>query len=426
MGAKYGEFKYSIGDKIVSNNRNLIIVDREYRQVSKSKNGKQFIANQKYYKYKCLNCGNEDWIIEYSIDKQMCGCNVCCNSPKKVVKGINDIGTTAKWMIKYFANIDDTYCNTKYSKNKVNFVCPDCGRVHNKEIYKVMSNKGLTCPCGDGWSYPNKFMYSLLEQLGVTFETEKVFGWSNNLIYDDYIEYNGLKIITEQQGVQHYQKPIIKGSKYRTVEEEKENDVKKQHLAYANGIDYYFMIDTSKSELDYIKNSIISSGLLNILNVCDEDIDWNKCDEFATSNLIKLVCIYKETHSTLTLREISKKFHISYKTTLDYIKRGNKFGWCKYEIGTDRKILENTHSIYHGQKPILCVDNQMYYRDANTASEHLSTDTIQLFPRQLRKQITREQKYKGYKFVYISIDEFNNAKSKSPLKVVGDFFYATT
>ena len=193
MGAR-GDFKFNIGEIINSHGRNLKIIDQEYRPKTVYKNQRAYTNNQKFYKYKCLNCGNEGWIIEYSIEKtQHCGCNACCIPPKKVVKGINDIATSANWMVKYFQNIEDASRYTKYSKEVVNFVCPECGRVHSKAIHNVMSNKGLSCICGDGFSYPNKFIYSMLEQLNIEFETEKRFEWSDNRIYDFYIEHNTKK-----------------------------------------------------------------------------------------------------------------------------------------------------------------------------------------------------------------------------------------
>ena len=184
-----------------------------------------------------MNCGNEDWVFEYSLSsKQNCGCNVCCMPPRKLVAGINDIATTTPWMTKYFSNPSDSKKYFKFSKEKVDMRCPDCGRNHkNIRIGNVYKNKKLSCPCNDGWSYPNKFMYSLLEQLEIDFEIEKVFDWSNKRKYDDYIEYNGLKIITEQHGQQHYHKQFNKNS--RTLEEEKENDKYKYQLAIENGID---------------------------------------------------------------------------------------------------------------------------------------------------------------------------------------------
>ena len=136
MGAKYASFKYHVGDVIDTYDRNLTIIDMEYRSVIKSKNGKEYTLNEKWYKYKCLDCGNEDWIYEYCLgDNMHIGCNACCVPPKKVLKGVNDVSTTAAWMVKYFVDKHDAYSNTKYSKEIVDMVCPDCGRLHRKQIY---------------------------------------------------------------------------------------------------------------------------------------------------------------------------------------------------------------------------------------------------------------------------------------------------
>lgn len=422
MGKKFGKFKYSIGDTITTHGRNLLIIDREYRHKIGYKNGKSYNMNRKYYKYRCLNCGNEDWITEYVLsDRMHCGCNACCTPPRKVVRGINDITTTAPWMIKYFKDGEDEASKyTKSSKENVEMVCPDCGRIHIKSPYLVYSAGTLSCPCSDGWSYPNKFMYALLEQIGVNFRAEKHFEWSNGRIYDDYIEYNGSKIITEQHGIQHYEETFYKAR--RTLEEERANDLYKYNLAIENGIDYYFTINASESNMEYIKNSIISSGLLKLLNVDSENINWNKCAEFATSNLVKTIGDYKFSHNDVTLHEIADIFHTNYNTVLSYIKIGNKYGWCNYNLGDDFKLMHSRGTIDHGQKPVLCETNGMYYRTANDAAKHLTTDELSFRPRQIRTSISRGSKYFGYKFSFITQKQFNKVKSESPSKVVGDYF----
>ena len=77
--SKLPEFKYNIGDTLVDNKRNLKIIDREHRPIKRNKGSISYISNRKFYKYKCLDCGNEDWIIEYAVDdvNQKIGCNAC-------------------------------------------------------------------------------------------------------------------------------------------------------------------------------------------------------------------------------------------------------------------------------------------------------------------------------------------------------------
>ena len=424
MGTAYGKFKYNIGDKIDTFERNLVIIDRKYVDNVRFKDGKRYNEHRKYYKYKCLNCNNEDWVIEYTLnDSQHCGCNACCYPPKKLVQGINDIATTNPWMIKYFDNPDDANKYFKFSKEKKNMRCPDCGRIHkNIRIYDVYRNKGLSCPCGDGWSYPNKFMYSLLEQAGVDFETEKIFDWSDNRKYDDYIEYNGLKIITEQHGLQHYEGRINPNS--RTLEEEKENDKYKYQLAIKNGIDKYFVIDSSISSLEYMKDSIVKSGFLSLFDKAVDDINWYICDEFATSNLAKKICVYKDNNPNITIKEISKLFHIAYNTALGYIKKGSKFGWCSYQMFDDLKMLREQNKTISCEIPIHCTSTNKYYRSANIfVSKYEEEYGKHLQARNIRSVCQGKRNHvNNLKFEYITQEEFNNIKLKTPDLVVGDFF----
>jgi len=417
------KFKLEIGDKVNSYDRNLEIINREYRPRISYKNGKPYNKNEKWYKYKCLKCGNEDWILETALcDNQHIGCNVCSTRPKKVVPGINDIPTTAPWMAKYFENPEDAtkYCKT--TKQKIDFVCPDCGRHHTKAIGTVYTCHNLSCPCQDGWSYPNKFMHSVLEQIGVNFETEKSFDWSKGRIYDDYIEHNGLKIITEQHGKQHYEREINKNG--RTIKEEQENDKIKHDLAIQNNIDYYFVIDCRESTKEYIKNSILNSGLFSILNINPNDIDFNKCDEFATSNMTKQICEYKNSHSDMTTKEIAKLFHISYKTANDWVKKGAKLGWCTYEKFDDLKLRYQREDMPVNNRPIHCITTDTYHRSATKFVEYYQSLTgKKLCARNIRSVCTGKRNHvNNMKFEYITQEQFNQLKEKYPDKVYGELF----
>ena len=425
MGVAYGKFKFNIGDIISSYGRNLKIVDRKYVDKVGIKNNKTYNLHHKYYKYECLNCGNQDWLIEYLLTspKQHIGCNACCIPPQKLLVGVNDITTTDAWMIKYFQGGYDEACNYfKYSKDKIEMVCPDCKRKHISSPHNVYSNKKLSCPCQDGWSYPNKFMYSLLEQTNVSFEAEKHFDWSEGRIYDDYIEYNGIKIITEQHGIQHYKREI--NLETRTLEEEIENDNLKKELAITNGITNYIVINASYSDMDFMKNSIISSGLLELLDCKHSSIDWIKCHEFATSNLIKKICLYKENNRDIPLKEIAQIFHIAYGTAIRYIKKGSKLGWCSYELFDDLRMLREQGKVITNQRPIHCISDGKYYR--------CSTDFVQEYEKEYGKRLNarniravcegKRNYVNNLKFEYITQEKFNDIKLKTPELVIGEFF----
>ena len=74
MAGKFGgilnkvtkSFKYKIGDEIKDECRDIVIIDREYRE-RKHSNGKSII-NDKWYKYRCNKCGwDEGWIVESAL-----------------------------------------------------------------------------------------------------------------------------------------------------------------------------------------------------------------------------------------------------------------------------------------------------------------------------------------------------------------------
>lgn len=418
------KFKLEIDDMVTSYDRNMKIIDREYRLKTAYKNGKPYNHNEKWYRYKCLKCGNTDWVIEDAfIGHQHVGCNACCHPPKKLVPGINDIATIAPWMVKYFGNSEDATKYMKTTKQVIEFVCPDCGRKHRKSIGMVYANHNLSCPCQDGWSYPNKFMYSVLEQSGVNFETEKIFDWSKGRMYDDYIEYNGLKIITEQHGIQHYiDHPLNKKS--RNLKEEQENDKMKYNLAMENGIDYYFTIDCRESTKEHIKNSIINSELFKILNINPENINFDKCDKFASSNMAKQVCDYRNEHPGMTMKEIAPLFHVCHDTIRNWVKKGAKLGWCTYEKFDDLKLRYQREDIPVNNCPIHCITTDTYHRSATKFVEYYQSLTgKKLCARNIRSVCTGKRNHvNNMKFEYITQEQFNQLKEKCPDKVYGELF----
>lgn len=414
MGKVFGEFKYNIGDVIKDSSRELEIIDRYCVNKEKKKNGRTYSLNEKWYKYKCLKCGNEDSVVEYSLHSQNCGCNACHISSRKIVKGVNDISTTAPWMVPYFVNPNDAFIYNRCSKVKTKFKCLDCGRIYEKSIHLVYASHGVACACSDGWSYPNKFMYSLLEQIGVDFTPEKTFDWSKNRIYDDYIEYNGLKIITEQHGKQHYDRPIRDS---RSLEQEQENDELKQNLALNNGIDYYFVIDCRESNKEYIKENICKSGLLDLLNVNQDDIDWEQCSAFATSNIVKAVCDFLNKNPSMPIDDVATHFKFSKKTVYRHQRLGKQNGWIRY--GNRRQLLKKSA---YNSKPVYCHENGEYYRNAFTACEHIFGNATEGSAKRLKVCIRGNTLYKNYSFSFVTQEEFNRVKSESPEKCFGDFF----
>lgn len=210
--------------------------------------------------------------------------------------------------------------------NKEDFKCDKCGYIlHNKRINVVVKH-GISCPkCGDGLSYPEKFMFNILEQLDVHFETQKTFKWSNQKRYDFYIP--SLNCIIETHGGQHYHRGFetLGG---RSLEEEQENDRLKEQLAKDNKINNYIAIDCRKSELKYIKSSVLKSNLSQLFKL--ENIDWLKCHEFACDSLVRTTCDLWNSGIKNTL-EIGNILKLNRQTIVVYLKQGTDLGWSNYD-----------------------------------------------------------------------------------------------
>lgn len=317
---------YDIGEKIIDDNRNLTITGR-YRNED----------NVRYYKYTCNICGwVEGSLSEYQIKK---GVKCSCCSNRTVVKGINDITTTAPWMIKFFQNGEEeasnyTCCSGKY----ITPICPNCKTILHKKIkISDIYTRGYFCSvCSDGCSYPEKFMYSVLKQLKINFImqfTKKEASWCKNFRYDFYLP--DFNCIIETHGIQHYQDAGFYGG--RTFEEELENDKQKKELAELHRCKYY-IVDCRRSTKNWIKQSIIDSNILNCLCRSPSEIDWEECNSFAISNRCKEVCNLKADDPKLTAEDISKMTKISKSVVCKYLHVGTELGWCYYGKNGKKRI----------------------------------------------------------------------------------------
>ena len=311
---------YNIDDKIKDEKRNIVIIDREIRQriMHKKDRKNPCTLNEKWYKYKCLKCGNEDWITEGHL-KDGNGCNACGLFPKKIVLGINTIWDKARWMCDLGISEEDAKNNFPQSADKIEVICPLCGNKKKCRIRTVYNDKSIGCICSDKQSYPEKFIYSILKQINVEFETQYSPKWINGKRYDFYIpKFNA---IIEVHGEQHYRHT----GRGRSLQEEQENDKLKEEIALDNGINY-IVIDCRESTLNWIKDNILKSKLNNLFDL--ENIDWIKCEKFAISNnLIKIACEYKKDNPNMTYTEIGKIMGYERHAIKRWIEKGKKLNW---------------------------------------------------------------------------------------------------
>lgn len=220
------------------------------------------------------------------------------------------------------------------SNKKIDLICPDCGK-HKLKSPADLLKRGLGCVCGDGISYPNKFIYSVLTQLHIEYIQEYCPSWSNKKQYDIYIP--SLNCIIENHGIQHYSSSFYKyGISY---EDEIENDKYKSDLAKENGISYYIVINCRKSDAELIKQSVLNSKMPEILHFTYDDIDWIKCDKYASSNMVKYISDL--WNSGLSIKQIKNQSGLCNSTITSYLKKAKKFGWCDYNKTESLKRRNN-------------------------------------------------------------------------------------
>lgn len=277
---------------------------------------------------------------------------------KKVVVGINSIQDTNPELINFIYNKDDALKYTSHSNKYIYFQCPDCKNLKKAAICNIVTN-GFYCQfCNDNISYPNKFIRCFLQQLNVDFEVEKTFIWSNGKIYDQYIP--ELNAIIENHGRQHY----LSTSQWKNNRDEQKNDKIKKEIA-KNNVKYYIEIDCSVSSKEYIKNSLMKSELSSLFDL--SQIDWDYCEQYALSNLLKKVCADWESYNDYY--QLKQTYNLSVTTLRSYIHKGCEYGLCSKEYYAPLKSkVENSQDI--NAKPIFCKTDNIYFFSSRLCEEY--------------------------------------------------------
>lgn len=275
-----------------------------------------------------------------------------------------------------------------HSQHKIKITCENCGRVHETSIGNLSYKRFFSCYCDDGKSYPNKFMYAMLDQLEIVYLPEYSPAWANKKKYDIYIP--SLNCIIENHGEQHYKdKTTFK----TTLKQQKDNDNYKKNLAAINNIDKYITIDCRKSNADFIKNSIMNSELKNILHL--ENVNWTQCNNFATSSMSKkAIDLWNDG---LSCSQIQELLNITQPTLRTYLKNGNKMGLCNYSTS------QSYSRAFSGEKSprsqmVYCVELNKVFKTVTEASIFTTANAgpISLCCRHMRKSAG------GYTWYYLN------------------------
>lgn len=403
--------KYSVGDIIQVNTGNAEILDKTHIT---TKSGHK----QRAYKIKCMICGYEYVDYGYCVYKGI-GCG-CCTG-KAVVVGINDIWTTNAETAKLLLNVEDGYKYTQYSSKKTDFICPACGSIHRNKVISNITNRGLACHCSKSKSYPNRFMFWLLSELRLNFIDEKTFEWSDRKRYDFYVP--ELSLIIEMQGIQH----TVENISFIGIplKQQIENDNYKKMLALTHGVKNYLQIDASSSDFDFIKNSVIKSGLITLFDM--SNVDWAKINEICETPIIKEIAdcwnsgLYRPN-------EIGKSVGLSNSPVRKFLHRCEEFGLIdKYDTKISQRLgAKQSRTAYYQNraKPLFCNENNTYFGSITICAREMESITGLKFSSGniLGTATGKYKQHRGFTFSYISREQFNTAKAESPDTSYGDFF----
>lgn len=402
IGKRTVGFKIEIGTTFKDENRDITIIGRKY-EIKIKKNGSKL--NEKLYRYRCNVCEyDEGWIIERGISYGV-GCSCCAN--QVFVQGINDIPTTAPFMVKFFQGGYEeaklyTYSgggNPNNKDGKIYPICPKCGKIKDElvYIYNIYKRHHISCMCSDFIPYPEKIMFSVLEQLKVKFQHQLIrntFNWCDKYKYDFYL--NDFNIIIETNGMQHYEDTGRKDG--RTAKEETENDRVKKELALDNGIkeENYIVIDCRYSKLEFIKNKVLHSKLNNFFDL--SIIDWNKAEEYTLSDRMKEACAYKKDNNDLSTTDIGDLMGYKRGIVLKWLKLGTKFNLCEYNADDERKKAQTKR----GQHIEIFKENvSLGVLSSITSIEKASENLfgIKLPHTSVSIACSNQKQYKGFTFV---------------------------
>ena len=283
-------------------------------------------------KFKCLR--NENHKIWSTFPRTILygntGCPECGleNTARAVSKmrrnttiKINDTDHEIK---KYLHTKSDGDIYGCYSREKIDFECPICHTVFNKNIANVShcleNNNYFPCPvCSSGKKYPNNFMFALLKELKIDFINEYKPEWSLGKLYDFYFVLNGHQYIIEMDGGFHNKDNNMTHISYEEIKsiDNLKDKLAKEHDIKIIRIDCDYKMG---NRFKHIKESIIKnlSGILDLSH-----IDFESCDMKA--NKSKLLIFSESWEKYHDVAKVSEDVGYSRDCTIRYLKKTEKY-----------------------------------------------------------------------------------------------------
>ena len=289
----------------------------------------------------------------------------------------NNLGVKHPNLVKYFKNQQDAFENLPYSRKKVILVCPNCG-TEKISCCADLTNNGMTCPvCGDGVSFPNKFVRIVFKKMNVKFYSEWSSDWCKKFKYDIMIEPN---LLLEIDGEQHYNNK----KSWRTNVEQDKIDTEKTKLAEENGY-VLIRIKADKSDGKYIFENLTSNVFLR--QIFDfSKIDYLECEKEAQKSLLVVVCQYYNKEKK-NIKEIAEEFKLSRSTVSKYLSKGKQLGICNYQKKKKEIKIK-----------MIKDDKEYEFSSIQKTLDFLSENKIYTTFRTIKKLLQTKEKWNGMNF----------------------------
>jgi len=125
--------------------------------------------------------------------------------------------------------------------------------------------------------------------------------------------------------LQHYEENKLWGN----LSDIQNNDKVKELLVINNNVNNYIILDCRKSEMEWIRHSVLNSELPQLLNFKDEDINWIQCDKYARTGITKKIC-EMWNNDVKNISKIAKILKINKVTVTRHLNQGYRLGWTNY------------------------------------------------------------------------------------------------
>ncbi|MGI5906710.1 MAG: hypothetical protein ACOX85_10715, partial [Candidatus Pararuminococcus gallinarum] len=212
-----------------------------------------------------------------------------------------------------------------YTHLKADFYCPECGKiVKGKNINNVYQRRRVQCPyCGDGISYPERYIHALLTQMQIPFVRQYTVKFQENgrkthYKYDFYDQERNIFI--ETHGAQHFVPHVFERVGRASLEKIQQRDHEKRRMAVEQLGIGYIDLDCRKSDPDWMKAEVMKKLSFYPL----ETVDWKRVQREANSSItLQLITLCQQGY---TQKQAGEIVHLHQGTVCQKLQQAKEDG----------------------------------------------------------------------------------------------------